>query len=65
MKQMKPEEINQFVQNIMGKMFNSPFPHQMRKKPEEFMAISIHFKRPNESKSEQQTELQLFSFRNT
>ena len=29
MKQMNPNEMNQYVQNIMDKMFTSSFPHKM------------------------------------
>ncbi len=29
MKQMKPDEVNQYVQNMMNKMFSSSFPHNM------------------------------------
>ncbi|WP_071394519.1 hypothetical protein [Bacillus tuaregi] len=29
MKNMKPEEVNQYVQSMLGKVFQSPFPNQM------------------------------------
>lgn len=54
LQQMKPEEINQFVQNIMGKMFNSSFPHQMHsEKPEEFMADFYPFQTSDRSMNHQ------------
>ena len=37
LQQMKPEEINKFVQNTMNKMFQSTSPHSMNMNPNEFM----------------------------
>ena len=34
LQRMKPEEINQFVQNMMNKMFQSTSPHSMNMNPE-------------------------------
>ena len=36
LQQMKPEEINKFVQNTMNKMFQSTSPHSMNMNPNEF-----------------------------
>ncbi|WP_428908395.1 Hsp20/alpha crystallin family protein [Niallia sp. Krafla_26] len=48
MQQMKPDEINQFVQKLMSNMFKSPFPQQMGMNQEEFMANFHPFQTSNE-----------------
>lgn len=53
LQQMKPEEINQFVQNIMGKMFNSPFPHGMPQNQNEFRADVHPFQTSNNTMNNQ------------
>lgn len=46
---MKPDEINHFVQNMMGKVFQSPFPNDRNMNQQDFMANFHPFQSQNES----------------
>ena len=48
LQRMKPEEINQFVQNMMNNMFQSTSPHSMNMNPEVF---SEEFQEPAKANS--------------
>ena len=48
LQRMKPEEINQFVQNMMNNMFQSTSPHSMNMNPEVF---SEEFQEPAKTNS--------------
>jgi HSP20 family molecular chaperone IbpA len=51
LQQMKPEEINQFVQNIMSKMFQSNSPHSMNMNTDEFTSSFHPFQTTSEPTS--------------
>jgi HSP20 family molecular chaperone IbpA len=62
LQQMRPEEMNQFVQSMMSKMFHPSSPHTMNMNPEEFTGGGFHPFQSSQEHASTNTKLQYTLF---
>ncbi len=62
LKQMNPNEINQYIQNMMDKMFTSSFPHKMSSQDmmRDFDLFSHSFQDPSSTENTQNLKYSIF-----
>ena len=62
LKQMNPNEINQYVQNMMDKMFTSSFPHKMSSQDmmRDFDLFHPSYQQPSSTENTQKLKYSIF-----